>query len=453
MELHRALDTLAWHEASSWWFVLCLALIASIAAGDYATGYELSLSILYLAPIFIATWVHGRDVGIMVSLIAAIAWLVSTSFTSHSYSHPFYHYWDAGIQFLTFTIFALLIARLKLALAHADERFVTVLEGLDAAVYVTDAGGELLYANQKFREELAGAGHRVPAPLDRDGEVRNAADGRWYRVRSRAIRWVDGREVTLRTAADITDRKQAEELNRQHQERLHATARLISVGEMASTLAHELNQPLAAIANYINGCVRRLRAGPNEPGELLAALEKSAAQAERAGTIIQRVRKLVQERAPVLVPCDLNELVRRAAALVEAEAERHGVEFAVEAAPSLPRVHADAVMIEQVVLNLLKNGIEAMQDTARGERRLVIRTALAGPERVEISVTDRGHGVDEELEKKLAAPLFTTKPLGMGLGLHICRSIVEMHGGHLSFARNPEGRGSTFRFWLRAAQP
>lgn len=453
MQISRALDTLAWHEASSWWFVLCLVLIALVATADYLTGYELSLSILYLAPIFIATWVHGRDSGIMVSLIAAIAWLVSTSFTNHTYSHPFYHYWDAAIQFLTFTIFGLLIARLKLALAHADERFVTVLEGLDSAVYVTDPAGELLYANQKFREELARAADRVPAPFDRDGEVHDTARERWYRVRSRAIRWVDGRGVTLRTATDITSRKQAEELDRQHQEKLHATARLISVGEMASTLAHELNQPLAAIANYVHGCVRRLRAGSGEPAELLAALEKSAAQAERAGAIIQRVRKLVQEREPVFVPCDLNELVLRAAALLETEAGRHGVEIAIEAARSLPVVHADAVMIEQVVLNLLKNGIEAMQETAPEERRIVVRTALAGPERIEISVTDRGHGIDEQLEQKLAAPLFTTKPLGMGLGLHICRSIVEIHGGHLSFARNPEGRGSTFRFWLRVAQP
>ena len=207
MQLNRALDTLAWHEPSSWWFVLCLVLIALVATADYLTGYELSLSILYLAPIFIATWVHGRDSGIMVSLIAAIAWLVSTSFTNHTYSHPFYHYWDAAIQFLTFTIFGLLIARLKLALAHADERFVTVLEGLDSAVYVTDAAGELLYANQRFREELARAADRVPAPFDRDGEVHDTARERWYRVRSRAIRWVDGRGVTLRMAIDITSRK------------------------------------------------------------------------------------------------------------------------------------------------------------------------------------------------------------------------------------------------------
>jgi signal transduction histidine kinase len=452
MRISRTLDTLAWREPSSWWFVLCLVLIAIIATADYITGFELSLSILYLAPIFIATWIHGRDAGLMVSLIAAAAWLVSMAFTQHGYSHPFYHYWDAAIQFVTFAIFALLIARLKLALAHADERFVTVLEGLDSAVYVTDAAGELLYANQKFREELAGSGSHVPAPFTRDGEVHDPAQERWYRVRSRAIRWVDGTRVTLRTATDITSRKQAEELDRQHQEKLHATARLISVGEMASTLAHELNQPLAAIANYVHGCVRRLRAGAGEPAELLAALEKSAAQAERAGAIIQRVRKLVQEREPVLAPCDLNELVARGAALLETEAGLHGIEIRIEAAPSLPPVEADAIMIEQVLLNLLKNAIEAMHETVPEERRLTVRTAPAGPERIEISVTDRGQGIDEQLEQKLAAPLFTTKPLGMGLGLHICRSIIEMHGGHLSFTRNPGG-GSTFSFSLAVAQP
>jgi len=229
------------------------------------------------------------------------------------------------------------------------------------------------------------------------------------------------------------------------------TARLITVGEMASTLAHEINQPLAAIANYNMGCVRRMRAGDWNKDELLAAMEKAGAQAERAGRIIQRVRELVRKREPSFAKCDLNEILEGVTALIEIDAEKSSVRLVLELAAGAPPVRADAVMIEQVIFNLIKNGIEAMQETAIENRRLVIRSVVHAPQTVEVAIADNGPGIDNPLAENLFAPFFTTKPQGMGLGLHICRSIIEMHAGKLWCDRNPSG-GSIFHFSLPIAQ-
>lgn len=470
MQFAAKLDPYLHREPSAWWFVLCLALIAVIAIGDYATSYELSLSILYLVPAIISTWILGRDAGITVSMLASATWLISTFFMDNAYSHPFFHFWDAAIKFVTFALFAVIISELKIALSHADERFVTVLEGLDAAVYVTDLDGHLLYANERFHKALATgsslakiASAPPPSPSIRllpgkvnvgafEGEFHDTEAGRWYFIRSRTISWVDGRTVRLQLAADISERKKARELDRQQQEKLQMTARLITVGEMASTLAHEINQPLAAIVNYNMGCVRRMRSGNWDKAELLAAMEKASAQAERAGRIIQRIRELVRKREPSFVRCNLNEIIERVTALIELDAEKNSIKLVPDLSAAVPPVKADAVMMEQVILNLVKNGIEALQETAVENRRLVIRSMLHESQMVEIAIVDNGPGIDSQLEENLFALFFTTKPQGMGLGLHICRSIIEMHSGRLWYSRNPSG-GSIFHFSLPVAQP
>jgi C4-dicarboxylate-specific signal transduction histidine kinase len=256
--------------------------------------------------------------------------------------------------------------------------------------------------------------------------------------------------VRLHIATDVTERKRSEEFARQQQEKLQMTARLITAGEMASTLAHELNQPLAAIANYNMGCVRRLRSGSWDPQELLEALEKSGAQAERAGRVIQRVREFVRKREPEFAACSINDVVAGVAAMIEIETEKNGSTVRLELAPALPPVRADKVMIEQVVLNLVKNGIEAMQDAPPGQRELTIRSQMGASGAVEVAVADNGRGIPPQLADNLFTPFFTTKPEGMGMGLQICRSIIEMHRGRLWAHRNP-ARGSTFHFSLPIA--
>ena len=441
------------------WFAACAGLVSVIAVSDWATGYELSLSILYLVPIFITTWVLGRDFGIAMSVLSLITWLVSDYLMGHVYAHPFYHFWEALIRLVTWIIFALLLAKLKDALAHADERFVTVLEGLDAAVYVAgNIGGELLYTNERCRSKFGVDGpltharqieaHFQPRPADVGrGESFDPLRKRWYWVHSREIRWVDGRSVLLRIATDVTERKQAEELSRQQQEKLQLTSRLITVGEMASTLAHELNQPLAAIANYTMGCVRRLRSGNWNVAELLGAMEKSSAQAERAGTIIQRARELVRRREPHRVPCDLNAVIVDLAAMIQLATENDHVRLVLDLDPNLPAVIADRVMIEQAILNLTRNATEAMRNTPVDQRELVIHSLRNQSQQIEIRIVDRGCGIPAALGENLFGLFFTTKPEGMGMGLNICRSIAEFHDGRLWASRNT-GAGSTFHLAL-----
>jgi signal transduction histidine kinase len=244
--------------------------------------------------------------------------------------------------------------------------------------------------------------------------------------------------------------KQTQELNRQQQEKLQLTARLISVGEMASTLAHELNQPLAAIANYNMGCVRRLRSGDYTAQDLLDAMEKSNAQAERAGKIIQRVREMVRRRDPQRAECSINDIISDIAHMIEIEAEKNGVALSLQLDPALPRIIGDRVMLEQAILNLTRNAIEAMRDTPAAARKLTIASRCDKKSMVEIQVCDAGCGIPAALVDNLFTPFFTTKRDGMGMGLTICRSIAEFHDGRLWAKRNPDA-GSTFYFALPAA--
>ncbi|HEX4325765.1 MAG TPA: histidine kinase dimerization/phospho-acceptor domain-containing protein, partial [Burkholderiales bacterium] len=292
------------------------------------------------------------------------------------------------------------------AVKAAHERFVTVLDALEAAVYVTDIEThEILFVNENFGRFFPGRslgdnadaveGQLVPPPsramrdqelVDAAGEpanaekeeVRDVASGNWYLVRAKAIRWVDGRIVRMNMVSDITDRKEAQERSRVQQEKLLLTSRLMSVGEMASTLAHEINQPLAAIANYNMGAVRRLKSDQWKKEELVLALEKSAAQAERAGRVVQRVREFLRRREPAREALDINAVIEDVIELIELEAEKAGVIVSHVLAPDLAPVFADRIMIEQVLLNLIKNGIDAMGATPFHERRMAVTTEQSG---------------------------------------------------------------------------
>ena len=365
--------------------------------------------------------------------------------------------------------------RVRAELEAAHERLVAVMDGLDAAVYVADAADdEILFANRAFKSiygfDAVGrpvGAFGLPTPPDTqwydvdprrlaprdvprelyDGELRHGLSGRWYHIRERAIRWVDGRVVRMAIATDVTDRKRLDEENRVQQERLQRTSRLITMGEMASTLAHELNQPLAAIANYAMGCVNRLQSGEYRQEDILAAMQKASAQAERAGRIIRRVREFVKKSEPRRSPVALAGIVEDAIGFVEVDARRHAAQVVSEIPADLPPVYADAVMIEQVVLNLLKNGIEAMRDTPPEARIVTLGAVALSDGLVEVSVADRGHGLGDDALDKLFSPFYTTKSEGMGMGLNICRSIVEFHQGRLWVDPNPAG-GCIFRFTL-----
>lgn len=250
---------------------------------------------------------------------------------------------------------------------------------------------------------------------------------------------------------DITEQKRMRDLARQQNERLQATARLVTMGEMASTLAHELNQPLAAISSYSAGCLNRLESGNADPGELKLILAKLSKQAQRAGQIIKRVHDFVRRSEPKRESTDINGLVAEAVALVEPDARKHQVRIETRLAPALAPVSADRVMIEQVVINLIRNGMDAMGQTPAGERTLGVSTRVEG-QTILIQVADRGHGIPPEAVAHLFQPFYTTKSEGMGMGLNICRSIAELHHGHLDFEPNPGG-GTIFTFSLPMDSP
>jgi signal transduction histidine kinase len=428
---------------------ICLALVAVIGGADYVSA-EMNLSMLYLAPIFVTAWALGIHAAIVMSIIATTAWYISLLYMHQNYSQPWLHIWDGTIQFAMFVVFGIVISKLRIALGHSDERFATVLEGLDAAVYVSDAeSGEVVYANEQFRKTFPPTSNVPSVPQGvHQGEFHDPKRGRWYLVHSRPMRWIDGRMVRLQLATDISERRRAEALFRQQQEKMQMTARLVTVGEMATTLAHELNQPLAAITNYSMGCVRRLRSGNWQESELLEAMEKGAAQAERASKVLQRVRSFVSRRAPNLVSCDINEVIGGVSSMISLEARQRGAAVALDLSNVIPYVHADPLLMEQVILNLARNGIESMEETSPAERQVVIRSRAYEQETVEIEVADHGRGIDPQLEGNLFTPFFSTKPHGTGLGLHICRSIVEAHGGRVWVTRNP-AQGVTFHFSLK----
>ncbi len=257
----------------------------------------------------------------------------------------------------------------------------------------------------------------------------------------------DGRQTGwMASVLDITERKRAEELSRQHQDKLQRTARLITMGEMASTLAHELNQPLSAIASYATGCLNRLAAGDAEAEELTAPISKLAVQAQRAGHIIRRIHDFVRKSEPLVAPCALNDVVEGAMSFLEAEARKRSVRVELSLEAPSPQVDADRILIEQVMLNLARNAMEAMGQTPRNRRVLDISVRRHDGQ-AEVRVADSGSGIAADIAGSLFTPFFTTKDEGMGMGLNICRSIVESHHGRLWFEPAPE-RGGVFLFTL-----
>ena len=259
---------------------------------------------------------------------------------------------------------------------------------------------------------------------------------------------------------DLTEQRRIEDINRTAQERLQATARLATMGEMASLLSHELNQPLAAIASYTTGTLNLLQdpAGQGWADDVRLAVKRIAEQAERAGRVIKSVSDFVRRRQSVhevVAPAALFDAI---APLLLLQAKKQGVRVSVQVKPGTPDVRCDRTMVEQVLLNLARNGMQAMpegeppQTSGLRVLRLSAEVKHANAERawVQFAVTDYGHGLDPDVQAQLFTPFVSTKPEGMGLGLSLCRTVVEQHGGHLRFeAAVP--RGTVFQFTLPAA--
>src|SRR5688500_19762128 len=342
----------------------------------------------------------------------------------------------AAVAAAAVILLVLAVARLR----HSDARFAAALEGLRDAVYVEDAkSGELLYTNRRYDEAF---GARRPH-FEYSGETQ--IGGHCFVLHSHPLRWSDGRGAALCVLSDVTEERRARELLAKHRDAAHRTARLIALGEFASAIAHELNQPLAAIATYNHSCMRMLQSGNPARGELQQAMHICRDQAKRAGKIIQRLRELLRPPGPAFTEQNLNELVGAVLRLAEPEAHEAGIIFERRLAGAAPVVRADRLLIEQVALNLVRNAVEAVQALPEERRRITVATRIEPDGSGTLSVADQGDGVPQEAEERLFNPFVTTKPGGLGLGLAICRSVIEAHGGTIRHEpHHPRGAGFAF---------
>jgi two-component system, LuxR family, sensor kinase FixL len=361
---------------------------------------------------------------------------------------------------------------------QAEERFRAVVEAAPHAMIMADAAGTITLANA---QAAAVFGYRPPELVGRRVEalVPERLHAPYARERDRYLaepkprvmgagrelygRRKDGREVPLeidlnpvRTAeglfvlasiVDLTERRQAElEAARQREELAHLS-RVLVAGELSGALAHELNQPLTAILTNAQAAQRLLAQGAAEPAELQDILTDTVEASHRATQVIRRLRLLLKKGEVQRLPLEVNEVVGNALKLMRSDLARRRVSVEVDLARPLPAVVGDAVQLQQVLLNLLVNGCEAMAGVEGPERRLRVRTERTDAEGVRVSVVDRGGGIPADQQERVFEPFFTTKGQGMGLGLAICRTIIAAHGGKLWATANPEG-GATFQFTL-----
>jgi PAS domain S-box-containing protein len=380
--------------------------------------------------------------------------------------------------------------RIREQLSASHERFTTVLEALDASISVAPLGSdELLFANKLYRlwfgtqagghlQLVAQAGVPVTPPSDESqdnvdafaglptnllpdtdaesAEVYLETLGKWLEVRTRYLSWVDGRLAQMVIATDITARRLAEEQSAAQTERAQTASRLITMGEMASSVAHELNQPLTAINNYCTGMISRIKDQKISEEDLLGALEKTAKQAHRAGQIIQRIRSFVKRSEPNRSLSEIPAMVSEAVELAEIELRRRNVRLTHYVAPRMPPLLVDPILIEQVLVNLLKNAAESVDAAQRKTDQRIVKLRVA-PKMVddkpviEFMVMDSGQGLAPEVQERLYEAFYSTKADGMGIGLSLCRSIVESHMGRMKAENIYNGgdvSGCSFSFWI-----
>lgn len=356
---------------------------------------------------------------------------------------------------------------------QALQQQANLLEQAHDAIFVWELSGTIVYWN-RGAEQLYGfskkeaigrpshdlihtehptARQKFEAALERDGEwtgelIQTTRDGRKIIVESRHVlmQETDGRRLVLETNRDITDRKRSAESLRQAQEHLAYVSRVTTMGELTASLAHEVNQPITAAVTNANTCLRWLSRDVPNLQEARAAAARIVQDGTRAADIIQRIRHLFQKGSPIREWVDVGEVIREIIVLLQNEATRHSVSIRTELGEEVPRLVADRVQLQQVMMNLILNGIDAVKDVT-GERELIIRTRRTQDKHLVVSVTDNGVGLPSERTDEIFNAFFTTKPHGTGLGLSIGRTIVEAHGGKLWAIQN-DSKGATIQFSL-----
>jgi PAS domain S-box-containing protein len=361
---------------------------------------------------------------------------------------------------------------------ESEQRYRMLIERMNEGVNITDPNARMVFASDRFcemtgyaREELIGrTGEMLTVPEMHQAWRESHLAREAGRAESHALMlkrkdgeilhvWIspkpqfdaEGKYLgSLNVVLDVTDRRLAEEKARSHLEQLAHVARVASMGEMASAIAHEINQPLTAIANYANASLRLLRAGNLTLEETADTMQRLATEAERAGAVVRKMRGFVRSEEGHLQAIGVDELFADVLRLTRAEAAQYEVEVSASGAGDLPKVLADAIQIEQVLLNLVRNAIEAIDAAGSDERRVQLWATRASGEMIEIQVRDTGPGLSAAAAEKVFEPFYTTKNEGIGIGLALSRSIVDAHGGRLwADAKSP---GAVFRLTLPIAE-
>jgi PAS domain S-box-containing protein len=363
--------------------------------------------------------------------------------------------------------------------AQSEDQYRQLVESMSDGLVVHDLSGRIVFANRRFAEMLGRSPESLPglpaaafvtdADRRRYDELRNStgdgqaveigfikADGTSLETMISARMLLDAEGASrgcLLVVSDVTAHRRSQQLTRDLQDQLAHADRLKSMGELAAGLAHEINQPLGAIANYAEGCLAQLGTHSSElADELRGPLERMLQAALRGGAIIRRARRFSQLKPQPLTHENLNELVASVEPLFRMEARRRGIDLSVVSDAQLPCIPVDSVQIQQVLTNLIQNAFDALEQTPRYRRRVRITTRSLVPHFVSVSVADTGPGITAEQAGRIFEPFFTTRAEGTGMGLAIARGIVETHGGSILVETNSDG-GATFTVQLPLAAP
>ncbi|MEH6718496.1 MAG: PAS domain S-box protein [Aurantimonas endophytica] len=467
----------------AWAYLLALAAAAaSVGLGLTRLG-ESQPGLLLAFPLILAVAVSGGAGPALVALVLALAGGLAIQEAAAAGAWSYAAFALAGL--VAVAVGALLRSSIGLAdrasraLGASEMHIQSILDTvLDATVVIETSGNIVSFnaaATRQFgydEREVVGENVRIlmPEPYHREhdgymqryletGEKRiigvdrvvfgRRKDGSTFPMKLAVGEFkVGNRTLFTGFVRDLTEREESAARLSEIEGELARLARLNELGEMASTLAHELNQPLSAIANYAQGCVRLLRDMDDSlAARMRGALEETAQQSLRAGQIIRHLREFVTRGESQKLPEDLRRLIEEAGTLALVGSRERGIRSDFEFAPGPVKVLVDRVQIQQVLINLMRNAMEAMRDSQ--QRELLVRTLFNGQGDVIVEVSDTGTGISDEVAAQLFRPFVTTKPGGMGIGLSISKRIVEAHGGTISISRNRQG-GATFRFSLPA---
>ena len=444
---------------------------------------------LPLAAVIVSAWLGGRGPGLLAFLLCAagiLYWLVPPV-------NSFYLPPDYMLGFGLFICLCLLLIefsaarwRVERALEESQERFRLMAEAVPEMLWFESIEPRtMLYVSPRFEQiwnrPVRELQRRPQLWLDAlhpddSGAVRSAYDeflagrgtGRFdttFRIipREGETRVIHSRATLLRDeqgnpsrvsgiAADVTEDKRAEEALAKATSDLAHVTRVTTIGQLTASIAHEVNQPLGAIVANAAACDLWLAATPPETSKVRKALKSIVADGQRASAVIGRIRALMSREPPQADWLDINEPIREVLALARQQLGRNGIALRTVLADDLPRVHGDKIQLQQVLLNVIVNGMEAMSGAADGRRELFVGSARDGASGVRVTVRDSGVGLDGASTERLFDPFYTTKAGGMGIGLAISRSIVESHGGRI-WATSNTPRGAVFEFTLPGGAP